>query len=169
MLAAACRGALRRAWRARTASSGNAAARHQAHWAGVSSPLCPRLPRPVWSSPVPLSSAARLFSNDGGGLGSEDECAAGGVDSGQQQQGSGAGSNGGGPVVPATQTVPDVWPVVPVIAVNKHPVFPKFIKVRTSVAIIPKKWGFQNEGNPKRVSHSGYTKWGYTKGSFPKG
>lgn len=35
----------------------------------------------------------------------------------------------GGPPVPATQTVPDHWPVVPVIAVNKHPVFPKFIKI----------------------------------------
>ena len=31
--------------------------------------------------------------------------------------------------VPATQTVPDVWPVVPVIAISKHPVFPKFIKI----------------------------------------
>ena len=33
------------------------------------------------------------------------------------------------PGVPATQTVPDVWPTVPVIALNKHPVFPKFIKI----------------------------------------
>ena len=33
------------------------------------------------------------------------------------------------PGVPATQTVPDVWPIVPVIALNKHPVFPKFIKI----------------------------------------
>ena len=31
--------------------------------------------------------------------------------------------------VPSTVTVPDVWPVVPVIAVNRHPVFPKFIKI----------------------------------------
>ena len=31
--------------------------------------------------------------------------------------------------VPATQTVPDVWPILPVIALNKHPVFPKFIKI----------------------------------------
>ncbi len=35
----------------------------------------------------------------------------------------------GAPGVPATQTVPEVWPVVPVIAINKHPVFPKFIKI----------------------------------------
>lgn len=31
--------------------------------------------------------------------------------------------------VPATQTIPDVWPNVPVIAINKHPVFPKFVKI----------------------------------------
>ena len=31
--------------------------------------------------------------------------------------------------VPATQTVPDIFPIVPVIALNKHPVFPKFIKI----------------------------------------
>jgi Lon-like ATP-dependent protease len=36
------------------------------------------------------------------------------------------GGTGG---VPATQTVPDVWPIVPVIAINKNPVFPKFIKI----------------------------------------
>jgi len=31
--------------------------------------------------------------------------------------------------VPSTVTVPDVWPVLPIIAVNRHPVFPKFIKI----------------------------------------
>jgi len=31
--------------------------------------------------------------------------------------------------VPSTVTIPDVWPVVPIIAVNRHPVFPKFIKI----------------------------------------
>jgi len=35
----------------------------------------------------------------------------------------------GSSTVPATQTVPEVWPIVPVIAVNRHPVFPKFIKI----------------------------------------
>ena len=33
------------------------------------------------------------------------------------------------PGVPATQSVPESWPIVPIIAVNKHPVFPKFIKI----------------------------------------
>ena len=31
--------------------------------------------------------------------------------------------------MPSTVTIPDVWPVVPIIAVNRHPVFPKFIKI----------------------------------------
>jgi len=31
--------------------------------------------------------------------------------------------------VPSTVTVPDVWPILPIIAVNRHPVFPKFIKI----------------------------------------
>jgi len=31
--------------------------------------------------------------------------------------------------VPSTVTVPDEWPVLPIIAVNRHPVFPKFIKI----------------------------------------
>jgi hypothetical protein len=35
--------------------------------------------------------------------------------------------------VPATLTVPEIWPVVPVIAINKHPVFPKFIKIVVSI------------------------------------
>ena len=35
----------------------------------------------------------------------------------------------GNPAIPSTETVPDHWPTVPVIAVNRHPVFPKFIKI----------------------------------------
>ena len=31
--------------------------------------------------------------------------------------------------LPATMTVPDIWPNVPVIAVNRNPVFPRFIKI----------------------------------------
>jgi hypothetical protein len=31
--------------------------------------------------------------------------------------------------LPATQTVPEVWPIVPVIAINRNPVFPRFIKI----------------------------------------
>ena len=36
---------------------------------------------------------------------------------------------GGNTAIPSTETVPDSWPSVPVIAVNRHPVFPKFIKI----------------------------------------
>ena len=26
-------------------------------------------------------------------------------------------------------TIPDDWPILPIVAVNRHPVFPKFIKI----------------------------------------
>ena len=41
-------------------------------------------------------------------------------------------SDGSGPIIhslPATMSVPDVWPNVPVIAINRNPVFPRFIKI----------------------------------------
>jgi Lon-like ATP-dependent protease len=31
--------------------------------------------------------------------------------------------------LPATVIVPEVWPHVPVIAINRNPVFPRFIKL----------------------------------------
>lgn len=40
--------------------------------------------------------------------------------------------DGSGPIIhslPATMSVPDVWPNVPVIAINRNPVFPRFIKI----------------------------------------
>jgi len=40
--------------------------------------------------------------------------------------------DGAGPVIqslPTTMTVPDVWPSVPVIAISRNPVFPRFIKI----------------------------------------
>lgn len=40
--------------------------------------------------------------------------------------------DGAGPIIhslPATMTVPEVWPSVPVIAINRNPVFPRFIKI----------------------------------------
>ena len=30
---------------------------------------------------------------------------------------------------PAAQVIPDIWPVMPVLAINKNPVFPKFVKI----------------------------------------
>ena len=38
-------------------------------------------------------------------------------------------SAGNDPKGVSTQQVPEYWPNVPVIAINKHPVFPKFIKI----------------------------------------
>ena len=41
-------------------------------------------------------------------------------------------SDASGPIIhslPATMSVPDVWPNVPVIAINRNPVFPRFIKI----------------------------------------
>ncbi len=46
--------------------------------------------------------------------------------------GSGEENDGTGPVIhslPATMTVPENWPSVPVIAINRNPVFPRFIKI----------------------------------------
>ena len=40
--------------------------------------------------------------------------------------------DGTGPVIhslPATMTVPETWPSVPIIAINRNPVFPRFIKI----------------------------------------
>ncbi|XP_047489502.1 lon protease homolog, mitochondrial-like [Penaeus chinensis] len=44
----------------------------------------------------------------------------------------GVGEAAEGPMMhtlPATMMVPDVWPRVPVIAISRHPVFPRFIKI----------------------------------------
>merc|ERR1719232_2321517 len=38
-------------------------------------------------------------------------------------------TGGPAPIVPSTVTVPEDWPVLPIVAVNRHPVFPKFIKI----------------------------------------
>ena len=48
------------------------------------------------------------------------------------QSGEGGESGDGGPVLthlPAAMTVPEIWPQVPVIAIARHPVFPRFIKI----------------------------------------
>ncbi|XP_066944858.1 lon protease homolog, mitochondrial-like isoform X2 [Macrobrachium rosenbergii] len=59
---------------------------------------------------------------------------------GSGEEGAPSGGNGNGqkgdgddgPMVmnlPATMSVPEVWPNVPVIAINRNPVFPRFIKI----------------------------------------
>ncbi|XP_064083719.1 lon protease homolog, mitochondrial-like [Macrobrachium nipponense] len=57
----------------------------------------------------------------------EEGAASGGNGNGQKQ-----GDGDDGPMImnlPATMSVPEVWPNVPVIAINRNPVFPRFIKI----------------------------------------
>lgn len=85
---------------------------------------------PKYPSPI-VTVQTRHFSsqnNDGSDDGNHNEPSSGNVSSM-----GGAGDHGGsGPVIhslPATMTVPDIWPNVPVIAINRNPVFPRFIKI----------------------------------------
>ena len=74
------------------------------------------------------SLSSRYFSsnaNDGSDDGSNS-------DSVNPQLNSASDTDGSGPIIhslPATMTVPEVWPNVPVIAINRNPVFPRFIKI----------------------------------------
>ncbi|XP_046441965.1 lon protease homolog, mitochondrial-like isoform X2 [Daphnia pulex] len=84
----------------------------------------PRYPSPV------VTVQNRYFSsqsNDGSDDGNNNEPASGNI-----SNLGGAGDQGSGPVIhslPATMTVPETWPNVPVIAINRNPVFPRFIKI----------------------------------------
>lgn len=72
--------------------------------------------------PASLTSIARHFSSAGDGKDSAESAA---YDP-EEDDLTGGGSSSS---IPSTETVPDFWPTVPVIAVNRHPVFPKFIKI----------------------------------------
>ncbi len=84
---------------------------------------------PKYPSPI-VTVQNRYFSsqsNDGSDDGSNNEPASGNISSL-----GGAPDQSGGPVIhslPATMTVPETWPNVPVIAINRNPVFPRFIKI----------------------------------------
>lgn len=62
---------------------------------------------------------------DAGGRGGSDETSEGGAEDGP------TASSGEGPVVTALapMTVPDVFPHLPLIAITRNPVFPRFIKI----------------------------------------
>lgn len=62
---------------------------------------------------------------DAGSRGGSDETSEGGVEDGA------TASSGEGPVVTALapMTVPDVFPHLPLIAISRNPVFPRFIKI----------------------------------------
>ncbi|KAK7071168.1 Lon protease mitochondrial [Halocaridina rubra] len=54
------------------------------------------------------------------------------ANSGGHQGGGSKGDSEDGPIMmnlPATMSVPEVWPNVPVIAISRNPVFPRFIKI----------------------------------------
>ncbi|XP_027272634.1 LOW QUALITY PROTEIN: lon protease homolog, mitochondrial isoform X2 [Cricetulus griseus] len=72
-----------------------------------------------------LWDAAGRGSGGGGGGGGGDESSEGGAEDGA------AAGGGDGPVVTALapMTVPDVFPHLPLIAITRNPVFPRFIKI----------------------------------------
>ncbi|XP_037791211.1 lon protease homolog, mitochondrial-like [Penaeus monodon] len=81
----------------------------------------PLMPRSAFASVVSIRSycAQQGDSNEGAGGGSR-----------RDEEGTGEAAEG--PMMhtlPATMMVPDVWPRVPVIAISRHPVFPRFIKI----------------------------------------
>ena len=81
-------------------------------------------------SPFPdLVSTRRQFSSQNP---NDEDGSSPGPNSPSSIGGDGGEYDGSGPVIhslPATMTVPDVWPNVPVIAINRNPVFPRFIKI----------------------------------------
>ena len=87
-----------------------------------------RLPNVLMVPHLPTFVQHRFFSsqnNDGSDDSSAKSTVSGIVDGG-------GNSDGSGPVIhhlPATMTVPEIWPSVPVIAINRNPVFPRFIKI----------------------------------------
>ena len=80
------------------------------------------------------SEASRFFSSSSSGSDSADDAAA---SAGGDDQGGDGGDDETMPpagfgmetTLPALLTVPEVWPKVPVIAVRRHPVFPRFTKI----------------------------------------
>ncbi|KAL7631003.1 UNVERIFIED_CONTAM: hypothetical protein RMT77_018706 [Armadillidium vulgare] len=71
-------------------------------------------------------SSQRFFSTNGSSKDDED-------DSGYEDYADYAAESGNQPgyfqSLPATMTIPEIWPKVPVIAINRNPVFPKFLKL----------------------------------------
>ncbi|KAL0611882.1 Lon protease-like protein, mitochondrial [Plecturocebus cupreus] len=69
-------------------------------------------------------------SRGGGAFSGEDDASEGGAEEGAGGTGSSAGG-GEGPVITALtpMTIPDVFPHLPLIAITRNPVFPRFIKI----------------------------------------
>ncbi|XP_015506951.1 lon protease homolog, mitochondrial-like [Parus major] len=91
------------------------------------------VPAPLGSAPPPrasFSAGSRWHQRSPGGLPGGDALEGGGEDSGGGGGGS-ADSGGAGPVITALTPllVPEHFPNVPLIAVTRNPVFPRFIKI----------------------------------------
>uniref|UniRef100_F7GCD7 Lon protease homolog, mitochondrial n=2 Tax=Ornithorhynchus anatinus TaxID=9258 RepID=F7GCD7_ORNAN len=102
--------------------------------AAAASPWTPRGRAPPWGPALGGPGPCRgLWEARGRGgaapPGGEDEADAGGEDYGGG--GGGGGGGGEGPTMTALtpMTIPDVFPHVPLIAVARNPVFPRFIKI----------------------------------------
>ncbi|XP_059726244.1 homeobox protein Hox-D9-like [Haemorhous mexicanus] len=92
------------------------------------------VPAPLGSVPPPrasFSAGPRWHQRSPGGLSGGDALEGGGEDSGGGGGGGGADSGGTGPVITALTPllVPEHFPNVPLIAVTRNPVFPRFIKI----------------------------------------
>lgn len=82
---------------------------------------------------------ARAFSSSAGRGGGEDDLGNGGSGAASGVDDSGSSDDGSGATPPvefaqqltalSPMTVPEVWPRVPVIAVRRNPLFPRFIKM----------------------------------------
>lgn len=80
------------------------------------------------ADPRPYVIQDRTFGNQASGAGFSGEDSAG---SGGEESGGDEGAPYGGPQMTALtpMLVPEVFPNVPLIAVNRNPVFPRFIKI----------------------------------------
>uniref|UniRef100_A0A8C3V450 Lon protease homolog, mitochondrial n=1 Tax=Catharus ustulatus TaxID=91951 RepID=A0A8C3V450_CATUS len=104
------------------------------------------VPVPLGSAPPPraaFSAGPRWHQRSSGGLQGGDALEGGGEDGGGGG-GGGADSGGAGPVITALTPllVPEHFPNVPLIAVTRNPVFPRFIKIIevTSTCIFVPLW-----------------------------
>nr|XP_005494299.1 lon protease homolog, mitochondrial-like [Zonotrichia albicollis] len=93
------------------------------------------VPAPLGSAPPPraaFSAGPRWHQRGPGGLSGGDALEGGGEDGGGGGGGGGGADSGGaGPVITALTPllVPEHFPNVPLIAVTRNPVFPRFIKI----------------------------------------
>lgn len=87
---------------------------------------------PLWSSGPGFHIQSRLFGNLASGSGFSEDGGEGSESGGEDAGGEpvGRGALNGPPMTALTpMIVPEVFPNVPLIAVSRNPVFPRFIKI----------------------------------------